>query len=83
MTEKERRMMIEAMAEVRERLKDVRRRREALVNALAAGVITDERSRELAYERIAALEEEEIRLEDELADMMEVFCEGENTKEVI
>ena len=82
MTEKQRKLLIDALTEVRERLKDVRRRREALVNALEAGIITDERSRELAYERIAALEEEEIRLEDELADMMEVLCEGENTKEV-
>jgi hypothetical protein len=82
MTEKQRKLMIDAMMEVRERLKDVRRRREALVNALAAGIITDERMRELAYERIAALEEEEIRLEDELEDMMEVFY-SENTKEEV
>jgi len=82
MTEKQRKLLIDAMMEVRERLKEVRRRREALVNALAAGVITDERSRELAYERIAALEEEEIRLEDELADMMEFVSSIMGNKEV-
>jgi hypothetical protein len=82
MTEKQRKLLIEAMVGVRERLKDVRRRREALVAALAAGIITDERMRELAYERIAALEAEEIRLEDELADMMEFVASNIGKKEV-
>jgi len=82
MTERMKKMMIEAMTDVRKRLRDVRKRREALVEALAAGIITDERSRELAYERIAALEEEEIRLEDELADMMEFVAMNMGNKEV-
>jgi predicted nucleic acid-binding Zn-ribbon protein len=63
--------------ELWEKLEEVRCRKYALREALNQGVITNERMRELAWERLEELHKEEIRLEDELDEVWQLMGELE------
>jgi predicted nucleic acid-binding Zn-ribbon protein len=69
--------------ELWERLEDVRKRKYALREAIMKGVIADETKRELAWERIEALHDEEVRIEDELDEVLQMLNEIEEKGEVI
>lgn len=56
--------------EERERLRELRRRYETIVNALASGQVASQEARELLYERMIALEEEMFAVEDRIDALM-------------
>lgn len=56
--------------EERERLRELRRRYETIVDALASGRVASQEARELLYERLIALEEEMFAVEDRIDALM-------------
>jgi predicted nucleic acid-binding OB-fold protein len=68
--------------ELLERLKDVRKRKYALRDALLNEVIANEVLREVAWERVEELHKEETKIEDELDEVWQLMGELKQKGEV-